>query len=367
MTPDFDILLEDPHLIVANKPAPLLTQAPPGIDSLEARVKAYIKQQYAKPAGVYLGVPHRLDRPVTGAIVFARNTKAAQRVHAQFHDRTVGKTYWALVTGSFSGEETWIDHLKKLQDEARTETTTADDPLGKFAKLTAKGLKTFADGTSLVELTPETGRSHQLRVQCATRGFPILGDELYGSTVSFGPPAIEPRDQLIALHARTLAFDHPFAKTRLSLTASLPATWPDSVEWDEKEMGGRAVKPTVAVIGASSDRRKYGNKAVRAHLAAGFEVFPIHPSETVVEGLAVYRSLADVPADRLDRVTVYLPPPKVLAILGTLTAKPIGSFILNPGTESPEVLAEAERLGLKPITGCSILAAGVTPDQFPDE
>jgi len=127
------------------------------------------------------------------------------------------------------------------------------------------------------------------------------------------------------------------------------------------------MKPTVAVIGASSDRRKYGNKAVRAHIAAGFEVFPIHPTETVVEGLPVYRTLADVPADRLDRVTVYLPPAKVLEMLGTLTSKSIGTFILNPGTSNAEVLAEAERLSLKPITGCSILAAGVTPDQFPDE
>src|SRR5579885_1391092 len=91
------VLFEDPHLIAVNKPAPLLTQAPPGVPSLEALVKAYVKAKYAKPAGVYLGIPHRLDRPVSGVVVFARNTKAAQRVHAQFAGHRVRKVYWAAV------------------------------------------------------------------------------------------------------------------------------------------------------------------------------------------------------------------------------------------------------------------------------
>src|SRR5216110_2626109 len=98
------VLLEDHHLIAVNKPAPLLTQAPPGVPSLEAMVKAYIKVKYAKPAGVYLGIPHRLDRPVSGVVVFARNTKAAQRVHKQFQDHAVQKVYWALVEGEVTPE-----------------------------------------------------------------------------------------------------------------------------------------------------------------------------------------------------------------------------------------------------------------------
>src|SRR5262245_48339723 len=88
------VLFEDHHLIVVNKPAPLLTQAPPTVPSLEAMVKAYIKWKYQKPAGVYLGVPHRLDRPVSGVVCFARNTKAAQRVHAQFAEHRPKKVYW---------------------------------------------------------------------------------------------------------------------------------------------------------------------------------------------------------------------------------------------------------------------------------
>ena len=93
------VLFEDHHLLGVNKPAPLMTQAPAGVPSLEALVKAYIKEKYAKPAGVYLGIPHRLDRPVSGAIVFCRNTKAAQRVAEQFQAHAVTKVYWAIVEG----------------------------------------------------------------------------------------------------------------------------------------------------------------------------------------------------------------------------------------------------------------------------
>jgi uncharacterized protein len=127
------------------------------------------------------------------------------------------------------------------------------------------------------------------------------------------------------------------------------------------------MKPTIAIIGASSDRRKFGNKAVRAHLQAGFEVYPIHPMETSIEGLPVFRSIVEIPTTRLDRVTVYVGPNVVLKLLDTLTSKEIGTFILNPGTESAEVITQAKALGLNVVTGCSIISAGVTPDMFPDE
>src|SRR5690349_812514 len=104
-SPDIHVLYEDPHLIAVCKPAPLLTQAPAGVPSLEALVKAYVKRKYAKPAGVYLGIPHRLDRPVSGVVVFARNTKAAQRVHAQFQAHSVRKAYWAAVEGEVTRSE----------------------------------------------------------------------------------------------------------------------------------------------------------------------------------------------------------------------------------------------------------------------
>lgn len=220
------VLYEDPHLLVANKPAPLLTQAPPGVPSLEALVKAYIKEKYAKPAGVYLGIPHRLDRPVSGVVCFARNTKAAQRVHAQFAERHVSKTYWALVEGAPAADTgVWDDWVRKIAEESRTVRATEGEPGAKLATLEYRVLARFAD-CALVELSPLTGRMHQLRVQLAWRGHPVLGDAQYGSARPFGPAAELSRDRAIALHARRLVLAHPFTKAELVVEAPLPDYWP---------------------------------------------------------------------------------------------------------------------------------------------
>lgn len=219
------VLFEDHHLIVVNKPAPLLTQAPPGVPSLEAAVKGYIKAKYHKPAGVYLGVPHRLDRPVSGVVLFARNTKAAQRVHAQFADHRVRKVYWAMVEGEVTPDAgTWDDWVRKLPEEARTVRAAEGEPGAKLATLGYRVLKRL-DGGTLLELAPLTGRMHQLRVQCAWRGHPVFGDSTYATPRPFGPPAELPRDRVIALHARELTVEHPFTKQPLTVTAPLPAYW----------------------------------------------------------------------------------------------------------------------------------------------
>src|SRR5262249_41893834 len=169
------VLFEDHHLIAVSKPAGVMTQAPAGFPSLEAEVKAYIKEKYAKPAGVYLGIPHRLDRPVSGVVVFCRNTKAAQRVHEQFQKHQVAKMYWALVEGTVAedGGE-WRNFVRKVGDEARTEIVSADADGAKEAITAYQVLRRDADST-LLELTPKTGRMHQLRVQAAARGHPVLG------------------------------------------------------------------------------------------------------------------------------------------------------------------------------------------------
>ena len=125
--------------------------------------------------------------------------------------------------------------------------------------------------------------------------------------------------------------------------------------------------PIVAIVGASSDRRKFANKAVRAHLQAGYTVYPIHPREETVEGQSVYRSVADVPAERLDVIAVYLPPAVGLTALDTFTTKSVGTLILNPGADSPEVIARAKELGLPVTRTCSIVAVGATPGDFADE
>jgi 23S rRNA pseudouridine1911/1915/1917 synthase len=220
------VLYEDHHLLIVNKTAPLLTQAPAGVPSLEAMAKAYIKEKYAKPAGVYLGIPHRLDRPVSGVVCFARNTKAAQRVHEQFADRAVRKVYWALVEATVSPDAgAWDDWIRKLAEESRVERSQAGEEGAKLAMLEYKVLRTFPDST-LVELAPLTGRMHQLRVQVAWRGHPVLGDTQYGSTRAFGPPVEQPRDRVIALHARRLTITHPFTKQELTVEAPLPDYWP---------------------------------------------------------------------------------------------------------------------------------------------
>jgi 23S rRNA pseudouridine1911/1915/1917 synthase len=228
VAPPLDVLFEDYHLIAVNKPAPLLTQAPPEVPSLEALVKAYIKAKHDKPAGVYLGIPHRLDRPVSGVVVFARNTKAAQRVHAQFQDRRVEKVYWAAVEGTVTPESgTWEDWVRKVKEEAKTVKAEPDEPGAKLAVLAYRVVRLLPGGT-LVELAPKTGRMHQLRVQAAWRGHPVFGDVMYGSPRPFGPGWENPRDKVIALHARRLTIEHPTTKQPLTFTAPLPGYWNDA-------------------------------------------------------------------------------------------------------------------------------------------
>lgn len=119
--------------------------------------------------------------------------------------------------------------------------------------------------------------------------------------------------------------------------------------------------PTVAILGASTDRSKFGNKSVRAHLAKGFTVYPINPKADEIEGIKAFASLADIPPGKLDRVSVYLPPAIGMKVLPDVAARGCDELWLNPGTESDELVAEAERLGLNVIQACSIVDVGVSP------
>jgi len=123
-------------------------------------------------------------------------------------------------------------------------------------------------------------------------------------------------------------------------------------------------KPTVAILGASADRTKYGNKSLRAHLRQGYEVFPVNPKGGEIEGLPVYRSLAEVPAAHLNRISVYLPPSVGLGILNEVAAKGCDELWLNPGSDSPEIVRRARELGLEPIQACSIIDLGASPHDF---
>lgn len=221
------VLLEDNHCLAVNKPPALLTQGvPEGIVTLEALARDYLKEKYHKQGRVYLGIPHRLDRPVSGVVLFTRSSKAAQRLAEQFRERQVGKRYWALVEGTVTPETgVWHDTLLKIQDEARAQVVEPDTPGSKTASLRYRVLG-HMDGNTLLEVEPLTGRMHQIRVQAASRGRPVVGDQLYGSQLSFGPSVELARDRVIALHAHSLTFLHPIRYEPVTVVAPLPDCWP---------------------------------------------------------------------------------------------------------------------------------------------
>jgi 23S rRNA pseudouridine1911/1915/1917 synthase len=228
-----NLILEDGPLLAVNKPPGLLTVgAIPGVPTLERQVKDHLREKYQKPGNVYLGIPHRLDRPVSGVVVFARNSKCADRLAEQFRDRTVRKTYWAVVAGEQlpdTGE--WTDWLLKEPDQALVRVVAADAPGAREARLRFRCLARLPAShpteppRSLVEIELDTGRMHQIRVQFASRGFPVLGDLQYGSGEPFGPATSDSRDAPIALHARQLELKHPIRYDTLVLEAPLPEAW----------------------------------------------------------------------------------------------------------------------------------------------
>lgn len=223
------ILYQDGPVLVVNKPPGLLTQAPRGIDSLEIWVRDFYRAQEQLDGNFYLGLVHRIDRPVTGAIVFGRHLRATQRLAKQFQERTVGKTYWALVEGHVEPEEgTWRDQLHKRHGMAQAIVVPEDDPRGKHAVLHYRVRQRLGDAArplTWLEITLETGRTHQIRVQAASRGHAVLGDEQYGAATPFGEPTESPRDRQIALHARSLSFRHPMKEESVEVTAPLGEAW----------------------------------------------------------------------------------------------------------------------------------------------
>jgi 23S rRNA pseudouridine1911/1915/1917 synthase len=209
-----EILYDNGPCLVVAKPAGLLTQAPAGIDSLEARLK--------QERGLdYLGVVHRLDRPATGAMVVGLTRKAAWKLSKQFEQRWVHKTYWVVVEGEVApAAGTWVDTIRKVPDEPRAEIS----PDGREAVLhyVVRGQGPW--GTWL-EVELGTGRTHQIRVQAASRGHPVLGDAQYGASGGFGPVQDDERLRAIALHSRSLGFRDPTSREDVTVVAPLPASW----------------------------------------------------------------------------------------------------------------------------------------------
>jgi len=221
----FQVLYEQRGCLVVNKPPGVLTQAPPGIDSLEVRIKAYLGGGGGSDT-VYLGVPHRLDRPASGTIIFGKDIRITRRLGEQFEKRRIRKVYWACVEGRVEAEMgRWEDRLYKVAGEPRAEVVGVGHPEGRHAALHYRVVKTFAWGTWL-EIELETGRTHQIRVQAASRGHPVLGDKQYGSTVPFGPQFEDERLQAIALHARSLSFRDPETRQTVTVLAEVADYWP---------------------------------------------------------------------------------------------------------------------------------------------
>jgi len=222
-----EILYDEGPCLVVNKPAGLLTQAPRGIDSLELWVKDFYRHREGKQSddNIYLGLAHRIDRPVTGAIVFGRHVRATRKLCSQFSKRTVSKTYWAFVEGQVApAEGTWRDHLHKRHGMAQAEVVDADHPAAKHAILHYR-VRYRSEQGSWLEIELETGRTHQIRVQAASRGHAIRGDSQYGSEIPFGEQHADLRDRSIALHARQLGFLHPMSGEPVDVVAPLSAAW----------------------------------------------------------------------------------------------------------------------------------------------
>jgi len=212
------ILYEDNHLLALDKPAGLLTQ-PSGKkeDSLEARAKVWIKQTKEKPGEVFLHAVHRLDRQVSGVVLFARTGKALGRMNEMIREKTVVKIYHAIITREPSAVSGLLVHNLR-HSRMRSVTALPHERGSKPARLRYR-VVTHLNGMFLVEIVLETGRYHQIRAQLAEIGCPVLGDVRYGGEEWSDSKGI-------ALHHKRMEFTHPTLKTRVEIEAQYPITWP---------------------------------------------------------------------------------------------------------------------------------------------
>ena len=216
--PPLEILYEDNHCLAVFKPSGCVTTHFQGKEeTLDRAVKAYLKEKHQKPGNVFLGIVHRLDKPTSGVLLFARTSKAADRLARQFREGTIEKIYWAVVEGTVTRTAGSLeDWLRKDQEAGRVEVVEPDAPGARQALLHYQTKSTHG-GLSLLEVRPQTGRTHQLRVQFAHHGHPIYGDAKYGLVHTYG--------NAIGLHARSLTFLHPIRYEPITLTADPPRPW----------------------------------------------------------------------------------------------------------------------------------------------
>lgn len=225
-----DVLHEDNHTIVLNKkPSEIVQGDKTGDEPMPEKIKRYLKEKYNKPGNVFCGVVHRLDRPTSGAIVFARTSKALERLNKQFREKETDKIYWAVVESKPSkNQDRLVNWLQK--NEKQNKSYVVDGSKNKDAKeaILTYRLLSSSDKYHLLEITLETGRHHQIRCQLANIGCIIKGDLKYGAKRSN-------KDGSIHLHARSLLFTHPTSQEEITVIAPVPndPLW----QFFEKEVG----------------------------------------------------------------------------------------------------------------------------------
>lgn len=217
-----EVLYEDNHLIVINKrPSEIVQGDKTGDTPLSDKVKQYIKEKYDKPGEAYLGVAHRIDRPVSGVVVFARTSKALARINEMFRDKEIKKTYWAVVKNKPASESGHLVHYL-IKNEQKNMSRAYDKETNNALKAELDYKVIYSsDNYHLLEINPLTGRHHQIRVQLAAIGSPIKGDFKYGFKRGN-------EDASIHLHARKAEFIHPVSKLPISIVANPP----DEVLWN---------------------------------------------------------------------------------------------------------------------------------------
>ncbi len=208
------VLFEDNHLIAINKQSGDIIQGDKtGDEPLSEKVKKFLKKKYNKPGNVFLGTIHRIDRPTSGIIIFAKTSKALSRMNEKFRDNKISKTYWAIAKNNLSKTSgSLVDYLTK--DQKKNKSFVTKNKEGKLAKLSYKLLNKL-NNYYHYEIYPETGRHHQIRVQLSNMGSPIKGDLKYGAKRSNN-------DASINLHARKIIFEHPVSKEEITIIAPTP-------------------------------------------------------------------------------------------------------------------------------------------------
>ncbi len=211
---NIDVIFEDNHLIAVNKKSGEIVQGDKtGDEPLSERVKKYLKVKYNKPGNVFLGTIHRIDRPTSGIVIFAKTSKALSRMNEKFRQNKISKTYWAIVKNRLPKKNDLLEHYL-LKNQKKNKSFLSTEEKGKFSILEYNFLNNL-NNYFLYEIFPKTGRHHQIRVQLSTMGSPIKGDLKYGAKRSNPNGGIN-------LHAKKIDFNHPVTKENVSIEANCP-------------------------------------------------------------------------------------------------------------------------------------------------